>query len=215
MNNYVIAVKDIERSVEAAQRCIRSGEKNGIAIEMFDAVTPRNTNIAETLKEEGIPSEGFKEVYSRFDNCVAAFLSHYTLWKMCAKSNREITIFEHDAVVVDNIPEYIAYDKVISLGKPSYGKYNTPAKLGINPLTSKKYFPGAHAYRLQPVGAKLLIEQARKIARPTDVFLHLNTFPFLEEYYPWPVEAKDSFSTIQKTQGCIAKHGYGEGYELL
>ena len=43
-------------------------------------------------------------------------------------------------------------------------------------------------------------------ARPTDVFLNRNTFPFLEEYFPWPVEAKDSFTTIQSERGCTAKH---------
>ena len=43
----------------------------------------------------------------------------------------------------------------------------------------------------------------------------MNTFRWLEEFYPWPVESKDSFTTIQKTEGCLAKHGYGEAYEII
>jgi hypothetical protein len=43
----------------------------------------------------------------------------------------------------------------------------------------------------------------------------MDIFPWLEEYYPWPVEVKDSFTTIQKTEGCLAKHGYNETYEII
>jgi hypothetical protein len=40
-------------------------------------------------------------------------------------------------------------------------------------------------------------------------------FPWLEEYYPWPVVVDDSFSTIQNQQGCLAKHNYAKGIELV
>ena len=45
--------------------------------------------------------------------------------------------------------------------------------------------------------------------------LNKNNFPWLQECYPWPVEADDSFTTIQKTEGCLAKHNYGESYEII
>ena len=47
---------------------------------------------------------------------------------------------------------------------------------------------------------------------PTDVFLNIETFPFLEEYYPWPVEVRETFTTIQRKEGCLAKHMYNENY---
>lgn len=214
MKHYVITIQEIDQSRQAAQRCIRTGKQHGIDIEMFDAITPKNTDIQNKLKEEGISQEGFKEVYSRLDNCTAAFLSHYSLWKLAVESSTTITVFEHDAVIVNQIPN-VQFSQCISFGKPSYGKFNTPNFLGVGPLISKPYFPGAHAYRVSPRGAEQLIYQAKKHARPTDVFLNIHTFPGLQEYYPWPVEVKDSFSTIQKTEGCLAKHGYGESYELL
>ena len=48
-----------------------------------------------------------------------------------------------------------------------------------------------------------------------NVFLHSKRFPFLEEYYPWPVEAIDSFTTIQNVAGCKAKHNYKHGYRII
>jgi len=214
MTNYVITVMDIPQSVQIAKRCIESAKRCGMHVEHFEAITPRNSDLQKMLDDEGISIEGFKEPYSRLDSCVAAFMSHYSIWKLAAESNTPITIFEHDAVVTDNI-DNVSFNKVVTVGKPSYGKYNTPKFLGTGPLTQKPYFGGAHAYKVNKIGAKALIEQAKVQARPTDVFLSSMTFPWLEENYPWKAEVKEAFSTIQRTQGCLAKHGYGEGYELL
>jgi GR25 family glycosyltransferase involved in LPS biosynthesis len=213
--NFVITIQDIEQSVQAAKRCIRSGQSYGATIKHFDAITPRNTNLIEMCKEEGIDTAGFREVYSRFDNCVAAFLSHYSLWKQCAKGYDDYLILEHDAVVVNQLNSDIKFDMCCNIGKPSYGKFNNPSHIGVGQLQSKRYFGGAHAYLLSPKGAKELIRQAKIQAKPTDVFLHLDTFPWLQETNPYIVEANDSFTTIQQTQGCLAKHNYGETYEIL
>ena len=214
MKHHVITIRSIAQSVGAAGRCINSGKQFGLDIKMFDAVTPSD-NPVDMAIDLGINVEGFHEVYSRYDNCVAAFMSHFTLWSMCLEQNEEFTIFEHDAIIVNDIPEYIPYKEVVSLGKPSYGKWNDPKTFGVNPLTSKKYFPGAHAYRIRPHGAEKLINQAKIYAKPTDVYLHVDTFPLLQEYYPWPVEARDTFTTIQKTKWCLAKHNYNETYKII
>jgi GR25 family glycosyltransferase involved in LPS biosynthesis len=206
MKHYVITIMDNKKSVKAADRCIKSGSQHGgIVIEKWPAITPRD-DLKELLQKDGINPVSMAEVYSRTPNAVAAFMSHFSLWKESVERKTEITIFEHDAVCVNNIPTFIEYNGVISLGKPSYGKFNTPTLLGVNKLTSKPYFPGAHAYRVKPAAAQMLIDQARFEARPTDVFLNLNTFPFLQELYPWPVKADDTFTTIQNPTGCVAKH---------
>jgi hypothetical protein len=67
---------------------------------------------------------------------------------------------------------------------------------------------------IKPERAKELIEMAQKNASPTDLFLRNSNFDFLEEYYPWPVEVVESFSTVQKKEGCLAKHKYNEKYEV-
>ena len=213
--HYVITIFGNEKSEEAAERCIKSGlQVGGLKIEKWKATTPQD-DIAKIIKDEKINTSYMDEVYSRTPNCIAAFLSHYSLWKHSVEKNREVTIFEHDAVCINNINADIQYKGVISLGAPSYGKFNTPSSFGVVPLQSKKYFPGAHAYRVKPKAAQILIDQARMEARPTDVFLNINTFPFLEEKYPWPVEAKDRFTTIQNPMGCQAKHNFNKKYEIV
>ena len=212
MKSYVITIMSEPRSVESAQRCIDSMPEYNI--EMFPAITPKD-NPFKIAEKKGIPIDLFKEGYSRIENCVSAFLSHYSLWEKCYEEKTEYQIFEHDAVCTNNIPKFIPYQGCISLGAPSYGRFQTPMKIGVGPLTSKRYFPGAHAYRLKPVGAKTLLQRAKTDARPTDIYLNADYFPWLEEYYPWPVVVKESFTTIQRLEGCVAKHGYNGGYEIL
>lgn len=213
MKNYVITIMDNERSVEAAERCIRSGVKNNTFIEKFHAVTP-NDDPEKIAKKEGIDPRGFEEVYSRYLNCLSAFLSHYSLWKKCIRTNTPITIFEHDAVLLEPVPNK-PFQGCMNIGQPSYGKFIPPRHLGVGPLTTKKYFPGAHAYQVNPRGAETLIRQAKELAKPTDVFLSVDTFPWLQEHYPFIAKADDSFTTIQVERGCLAKHNYNQDYEIL
>lgn len=213
-NNFVITIMDNPKSIAAAERCIESGKKTGgMNIEMFPAITPKD-DLTGILTKEGIDKRGFIERYSRTPNCIAAFLSHYTLWKQCAESYKTFFIFEHDAVIVNNINSQLQPTVAMNLGSPSYGKYNMP-RIGEGPLTSKAYFPGAHAYCVSPKGAEQLVYEAKRNARPTDVFLNIHTFPGLQEKYPWPVECQDSFTTIQNETGCLAKHNYNEQYEII
>ena len=212
MRAFVIYVP-IEESEKAAQRCCRSAANFQINVELFRGVTPEDH--PERLAEElNIPTANFREKYSRYENCLSAFLSHRRLWEWCAHNNEEVLIFEHDAVVTDPIPD-VPYRGVLSYGHPSYGKWVTPPTLGVNKLVSKQYLPGAHAYRVKPEAAKVLLETAKTHAGPTDLYIRNELFDFVEEYYPWPVVVRETFSTIQNETGCQAKHGYGEGYQLL
>jgi len=214
MKAFVITIESIEKSIQAANRCIKSGKKYGFEIEKFKATTPEDKPI-EVIHKLGISPHGFVEKYSRVENCIAAFLSHYYLWKKAVDTNENIIIFEHDAIVTGSLPPDFKFNKVITFSKPSYGKFNTPMKIGVDGLVQKQYFGGAHGYIVSPEGAKILIEKAKIEAAPTDVFLNLNLFPWLEELYPWICMASDSFTTIQKEAGCLAKHRYDETYEII
>lgn len=213
MKAFVITIKDNPQSIKVAERCIESGWRHELQIKMFDAITPKD-NPVELLKTRGIDPVQFDEKYSRNLNCISAFLSHYALWEACSKGNENFVIFEHDAVMVAPLP-FVFPNYVMNMGKPSYGKWNTPPMLGINPLTTKRYFPGAHAYMVTPAGARLLVENAPLYAKPTDVYLNLTTFPWLQECYPFVAEARDTFTTIQVEEGCKAKHNWKEGYEII
>jgi GR25 family glycosyltransferase involved in LPS biosynthesis len=213
MKSYVITIKSLSKSVKAAERMIASAPEYDV--QMFNAITPKD-NPLKLFAHHGLPTNFFAEEGSHRANCMSAFLSHFTLWQMCVRDNVEYQIFEHDAVAVAPIPKFISYTGAINLGAPSYGKQKQCAQLGVNPLTTKTYFPGAHAYRIKPAAAKAFISIAMEYARPTDVFLHIEIFPWLQEFYPHPVVARDTFTTIQKEGGCVAKHNYNANkYEII
>ena len=213
MKASVITILDNERSRQVADRCMRSAEKYGLKVAYFKAITPKDSPI-KIASQEGIPIDNFEdETYSRFDVTLSAFLSHYWLWKMTAAGTEPHVIFEHDAVMVS--PLMGMSGDIVNLGSPSYGKFKTPTTLGIGPLMSKPYFPGAHAYYITPKGAQQLVDKAKTHAEPTDIFINKTNFPDVKEYYPWPAMANDSFTTIQKRRGCLAKHNYGETFDII
>ena len=214
MKAYVIRIKGHELSEQAATRCIKSAAKHGLEVTRWDAFTPKDKPL-QNLREMGINPAPFDEVYSRTLNCASAFLSHYSLWEECYKTNEKIVIFEHDAVVFSEIPTEVEFEYVMTFSQPSYGNYKNPLTLGVNPLTQKTYFGGAHGYIVKPQGAKYLIDQAKNEVKPTDVYLNLYYFPFLQEHYPWSCIAMDNFTTIQTEEGCHAKHRFGETYEII
>lgn len=212
MKAYVIHI-DLPESEEAAEKCISSGKTYGVEVLKHRGITPKDSPV-EMARDFGIQTSNFHEKFSRFENCLSAFLSHFTLWQWSDVMNEEVLILEHDAIIIDEMPS-VSYKGVLSLGAPSYGKFNTPPNIGINKLVSKQYLPGAHAYLVKPSAAKILCETAKEHACPTDLYLRNNLFDFIEEYYPWPVLARDDFTTIQRVEGCTAKHRYGESYKIL
>ncbi len=214
MKAFVITIMDNEKSVQSAMRCMKSAEKYGLHVEHHIATTPKDKPW-EILHKKGISPHGFVERYSRLENCMACFLSHHSLWEMSVKLDEPIVVFEHDAIVTGEVPINEKFDGCMTFSKPSYGKFNTPMKLGVDGLVQKQYFGGAHGYMINPKGAKEFIKKAKIDASPTDVFINLKNFSWLQEYYPWSCMAVDTFTTIQKDDGCQAKHNYKDGYEII
>jgi GR25 family glycosyltransferase involved in LPS biosynthesis len=220
MKPYVITILDNDNSVGSSERCIRSAKRVGVKVEKWEAVTPRSENFKELQETYKIDPNRFVSKWSRSENAIACFLSHVSLWKECVEKDEDILILEHDAIFIGRIPWNFHFDRIVSIGKPSYGKYNVPvglSGLGTIPLQHAPYLKGAHAYVVSPVGAKDLLDNIEKHCQPTDIYLNKNLFPYLEEYYPWPVVVRDSYSTIQKESGCFAKHTVvnGKNMELI
>lgn len=213
MKSYVITITDLDRSLEVANRCIASAKNFGLDVEIFKAITPKD-NVYKIAQDKGINLSGFDERYSRKENAIACFLSHHSLWSLSVETNEDILILEHDAVFISEFDFNTKFRGILSLGKPSYGRYSTPQR-GVSPLTSKSYLPGAHAYIVKPNAASSLINMSKVLSKPTDVFIDRRTFSFIDEFYPWPVEVRDTFTTVQKTSGCVAKHSYKEGFEII
>lgn len=221
--SFCIIVPDIQASLRSGQEMKDSAREHGLPdVALFFGTTPRQRDPLDVFKEEGLdPSSFLSNTFSRIPEAMCCFLSHYSLWKRCAKGKDSFIIFEHDARFIGEFDPRIIDETthVCSFGKPSYGKYRRTNKRGIQPLFSKDYFPGAHSYVITPKGAETIIKKALETRpEPTDVFLNKKTFPFLQEWSPWLVEVEESFSTVQSQNGIKAKHSYQEnpnGYCLL
>tara|TARA_B100000575_G_scaffold294148_1_gene308285 strand:+ start:2408 stop:3064 length:657 start_codon:yes stop_codon:yes gene_type:complete len=218
MISYVITMLNNSKSVDASERCIKSASGFGYDPFIFKAITPED-NPVEMFRKEKLPLDKFKadSKYSRLEPCMCCFLSHRELWKKAVKSGNGILVLEHDAIFKNYLPAECAFEDFVNLGKPSYGKYMIPEKQGLYNLFSKAggYLPGTHAYYVSSKAAQRLLDWARVNPAPVDLFLNKNKFPWIKEYYPWPIIADDDFTTIQKVEGSLAKHNYGESYEIL
>lgn len=215
MKSFVITIEDNLQSQQAADRCISSGRRYGVNVEKWKAVTPRDPEFAQKCASAKLEDSSFESQYSRTDNAKACFLSHSSLWQYSVDNNIPVLILEHDALFQDRLPPTLTFDRGITLGQPSYGKFKTPVSLGVSPLVQADYFKGAHAYIVKPPAAEEMLAKIEYFARPTDIYLNILNFPWLQEYYPWPVKVDDSFTTIQAPAGCLAKHNYRKGIELI
>lgn len=213
---FVITIESLPESVEYSKRCIESAKTFGFSnIRPWTAITPLD-DIEFLFDLYGVPIDRFLEINTqckRPRNAMGCFMSHYSLWLHCIELLEPILILEHDAVFtgsfewnrVPNLPDAA----LMSIGRPSYGNFKLSSKHGVNKLFSKKYLPGAHAYVVKPAAAYDLVSFAKVQPKPVDVFIESKTFPWIYEYYPWIVEARDDFTTIQSVEfGCTAKHSY-------
>lgn len=223
MKGYVVTLTNIPQSVKVAERCVESAKKYNVQVYIFDAHTKEMAR--EVLTKEKLNIATFDETWSNTNAALANFASQYQIWKNAAKQTEPTIVLEHDAVFVDYIPNLDGKGDIINLGKPSYGKFSVRSKPGIYPMFSKEvirhteygvYIPGAHGYYITPNGAQQLVEKAKQLgAMPCDLFLNTKNFPDIKEIYPWPIEAHDTFSTIQKVKGCIAKHNYNKDFSVI
>lgn len=199
----VITLSGVPESVEASRRCIASAQSYGLEAHVWEAM-PASAG-REFFEQRGWPTEKFtRNRYSRPDPCMACFASHATLWALCEAQGEPIIVCEHDAVFVRPLPP-IGASYAVNLGRPSFGRFKTPP-CGVGPLVSKPHFPGAHCYLLRPQGAREFLRLAKTEAEPTDVFLSMARFPWLREAYPWVAECHEEITTIQREEGCKAKH---------
>lgn len=197
----------------AAERCSESLTKYGVAHEFVPAVVPGDSLLEDAMKDKKF-MQGFSgdQRWSRTNRCVAAHLSHRRVWGDIAQSNSPGLVLEHDAILMSEIPD-VEWGMVTNVGKPSFGRFQTSKRSGIQPLFTKRYFPGAHGYIVSPDGARMLLKSGE--GGPTDTFLSLQRFPWLQEYNPHFVDVVDTFSSIQKEAGTRAKHADKKGYRLL
>ncbi len=215
MKAYIVTLWNLPQSVEVAERASESAVKFGLEPVFWPGVW-RDDAMAQ-LQAEGLQMGKFDESWSNTPAAMGNFVAQYRIWKEISHGEPAV-ILEHDSVVVAPIPVLAGRGDIVTLAKPSFGKLRNQREAGFYSLfSSGDKIPGAHGYYLTPTGAATLVSMAkRKGAIPVDKFICPQRF-HITEYYPWPIEAHDSFTTIQRVKGCLAKHNYGHGkdYQIL
>lgn len=218
---FIITLTRIPKSVESAQLARESAVQAGLEVEIFDAVSRENSR--GLMEELGLEVRQCGDATGDFEAMLGCFLSHYSLWKKCCELNEPIVVLEHDAVVTGPIASgTLGGHSLVNLGKPHYGRLKKPKSLefwvgyllrffrtsdpSVYSLFSRTHMPGTHGYYVEPKGAEKLVEVAHQQGlRPADLFMVKRDFAFMEEIYPWCVEARPKFSSIQTNRSTIIR----------
>lgn len=129
---------------------------------------------------------------------LGCFISHYELWKQCAELNCPILILEHDVEMKMPLPSNLQFNELLNLDycstlRKDIEKYkkcmvSADSNVSIEPIFPNVKLPaitwksaktyhvvGAHAYCINPVGAKKLISATHTYGiMPADVHINLH-----------------------------------------
>lgn len=214
---FIITIQGNEQSEKFAHDCADSVDRNGGGIkpDFFEAFNPKD-DIKKLFKEKDLKTELWENTtYVKPAASMGCFLSHFSLWEYCRDLKQTIMILEDDAILINELPDDVEFNKVMTISKPTYKKYKDPTHIGVGPLTQGHHFLGSHGYVINPEGASELIKKAiSDYPCKLDSFLCLNNFPWLEEYYPWVVSSRDPQSLIATPQGAQVKQNFNSEYML-
>lgn len=222
---FIIFNEANKKSKIAAEKCKISINNASLNAQLFDGVW--RDDAMEVAESMALKLGQFDQSFSETNAVVGCFLSHYKLWK---KIKKLTLILEHDAILLESAaeafrefineyqPKLESDITLMNVGKPSFGNFYVQKTPGVYKLFSKPdgKFPGCHGYLIEPKASKKLIAQSHiEGIYPVDRFMNNNRFNFLTELYPWPIQCNDSFTSIQKEKGCLAKHNFSKDFIIL
>lgn len=202
MIGYVITILGLPHSETGAARCIESGHRHGIEIEVFPAVNRYNAE--KVMQELGLfPNSA---TYSQISDDpvgdrstkdkgqwhltkpeLGCALSHYLIWCKAARASEPTLVLEHDAMLVAAIPEMPA--NVLAVNHVNYDVSLEPGTVG---------------YTITPTAANLAIANTKRMGvEPSDELLWrsaLKGLPVHQQQPPSVTIEDNGVSTIQWTR---------------
>lgn len=164
MKAFIIYLKEVQSTIDAALECKRTAKEHGIDAWMLEGFTPSRADkfIKENNLKSYSPGPKIYDIKWNKPGVRGCFVSHYHAWKKCVELNHTIIVLEHDVKIVSEFPN-INFTDILQLG------YN---KDGIEEYQDQEYFiepnnftkkgirmmDGAHAYAITPRGAQKLID---------------------------------------------------------
>jgi glycosyl transferase family 25 len=173
MKSFIIRLKNNLISEKYADECVEQAKKFNIDVNYFDAIN--GLDYQQHLNKLKIaPRYKFKKGRAGVFGC---FLSHYYLWKECAKSNEPFIILEHDGYFIRPLPENVLdmfddvlkldeqdpyskhYDSIVQEDKEfTVKKYHNPQAKFLEKNQTGNYMRGAYGYIIKPYAAKKIID---------------------------------------------------------
>lgn len=179
IKSFVIRKPNDELSERLANECIESANRFEINPEKIDGIYSDHDLYLSQRKIR--PFEKMKDVKKNNPGIKGCFLSHFLLWEKCIEIDEPILIFEHDALMIRELPKNILdlFSHILILDYASRNDdYEEKIKLNcdINVRTFEKiktseigykkinqtHIRGSHAHLVKPLGAKTLIESSKR-----------------------------------------------------
>ena len=189
---YIIRMQGQKVSEELSSDLALSLEQMSISYNYFDAIY--GTDVEKYWQEYKLFFYHKQSENKKTNGVKGCFLSHYTLWNNCIEDNIPYLIFEHDALMIRNLPNQI-FDEdfdVLNLDYASRKEKDYEMHLsmdkgykimpwsadcspkGFYSRVNKLSIKGLHAYIIKPNGAKKLIKKANELGTlPADI--HVNS----------------------------------------
>jgi GR25 family glycosyltransferase involved in LPS biosynthesis len=217
---FVITLEGDPYSERCSRRCIETAR--GVEVDRFNAIDRWHAEAA--MKRYGLkwtwaegntkaavcPRTGLKQhPYGNLHAKIGCALSHYLLWSTCVALGEPILILEHDAVFVNELPEF----EFIGLCQINDPRGATPrgawwseqmTKRGPGVFPKTRVFPddvpdglaGNSAYLVKPFAAQELMDVYRDLGVwPNDATMCRQLFPYLQERYPFVTQVEQTVST--------------------
>lgn len=164
MKAFIIYLKEVQSTVNAALECKRTCRENGLDGWLMEGFTPSRADkfIKENNFKPYSPGPKLYDIKWNKPGVRGCFVSHYHAWKKCVELNHTIIVLEHDARIVSEYPE-VDFKDVLQLGYNRNGvddTHNQEHWVESNEFERKGVYmmDGAHAYAITPQGAQKLID---------------------------------------------------------
>lgn len=220
MKAYVVTIKGLPHSEEAAVRCIASAARFKIEAEVFPATDKFEAPVL--FDKLGFSKKlplGVRDTRDPWthrwlqDTEAGCFMSHYRLWQLCVEKNEPVIILEDDAIVASRIklPSGYKLNHYVGIGKwPQL--FQTPQKFAHLFDKSVNYIPkrkgiqkypltnaiGTFGYIITPEGSQRMISGIEATDRlwPADVIMS-KSFIDMDVLVPQPVITSTDISAIR------------------
>lgn len=212
---HIITLPKSKYSMDLAERCISNlKDKLNIDGKLFNG-TDRYSAWQKYI-DSNLNLKIHKFGIGMLDSEIGTFFSHLNLWQKCLDNSKKFLILENDSFFTKNVDIEVLLNfdgDLLNLGFPSWMKDedNLPVdeykkRIGLEWLDKpsgilkrdyESCLYGAHAYLLNPSGAKKLIDNLQNGIEPADMYLNTNNIE-IYDLLPHPAEARNGKSFIQR-----------------